>query len=187
MTWTAVVPIKTVGERKSRLAAQLSVYDRAAISERMFHHVVDVLKRHSGIKRIIVLSKERPRNWEGEWVADADSGLNAELESARAAVGGDVVVLHADLPLLTAEDVSALLEAAEEHVIAIAPDRHGTGTNGLAVKAGTAIEYRFGPDSFRRHHEQAPIGAVVRLNGFGFDLDTPEDLSLLMASGWRTE
>jgi len=185
--WTAVVPIKTAGERKSRLAKQLSDSDRARLSEQMLRHVVDVLERCKRVERIIILSSERPLGWDGEWIADAGRGLNAELGSARAAIGGDVLVLHADLPLLKLEDVSALLDAAEEHAIAIAPDRHGTGTNGLAIKAGGAIEYRFGPDSFRLHREQAPIGGVVRRDGFGFDLDTPEDLALLQEKGLRVE
>lgn len=184
MSWTAIVPFKASGERKSRLAAELSSDERAALSIRMFRHVVDVLQRHPKVARTIVLSNERPADWAGAWVQDNGGGLNAELERVRADIGGDIVILHADLPLLQGEDIEALLEATREQPIAIAPDRHGSGTNGLALKAGATLNFRFGPNSFHLHRESAPTCPVVRRDGFGFDLDTPDDLRALRAVGW---
>src|SRR3546814_11903582 len=99
MSWTAVVPLKTSGERKSRLAALLSAEERSALSVRMFHHVVDVLTQVPAIGRIIVLAEECPADWDGDWMADGGRGLNPELEQARKLVAGDQIVLHADLPL----------------------------------------------------------------------------------------
>src|SRR3546814_9930846 len=80
MSWTAVVPLKTSGERKSRLAALLSAEERSALSVRMFHHVVDVLTQVPAIGRIIVLAEECPADWDGDWMADGGRGLNPELE-----------------------------------------------------------------------------------------------------------
>src|SRR3546814_7024729 len=93
----------------------------------MFHHVVDVLTQVPAIGRIIVLAEECPADWDGDWMADGGRGLNPELEQARKLVAGDLIVLHADLPLLTPGDVTALIEAASESGLAIAPDRHRTG------------------------------------------------------------
>src|SRR3546814_7638181 len=83
MSWTAVVPLKTSGERKSRLAALLSAEERSALSVRMFHHVVDVLTQVPAIGRIIVLADECPADCDGDWMADGGRGLNPELEQAR--------------------------------------------------------------------------------------------------------
>src|SRR3546814_10010019 len=94
-------------------------------------------------------------------MADGGRGLNPELEQARKLVAGDLIVLHADLPLLTPGDVTALIEAASESGLAIAPDRHRTGTNGLALKASTRLEFSFGADSFRLHRLQRSDCMVV--------------------------
>jgi 2-phospho-L-lactate guanylyltransferase len=182
--WVAIVPLKTAGDRKTRLAERLSAEERAALSRRMFAHVVDVLKANPRIK-VVVLSYQRPDGWDGAWVADAGRGLNGELEAARAALGQTgLLVLHADLPLLESADVDALLTGAERQEIAIAPDRHGSGTNGLALMPGARIAFRFGPDSFRLHREQAARGAVVERPGFGLDLDTPDDLAAAEDAGF---
>src|SRR3546814_3537191 len=87
------------------------------------------------MRRIIVLAEEAPADWDGDWMADVGRGLNPELEQARKLVAGDLIVLHADLPLLTPGDVTALIEAASESGLAIAPDRHRTGTHGLALRS----------------------------------------------------
>ncbi|MBB4631603.1 2-phospho-L-lactate guanylyltransferase [Sphingosinicella soli] len=179
MSWTAIVPLKTSGERKSRLARLLSAEERSVLSARMFHHVINVLPHVPAIGRIVVLADECPADWRGDWMADGRRGLNLELEQARKLLAGDLIVLHADLPLLTPEDVAALIEAASEG-LAIAPDRHRTGTNGLALKASTFLEFSFGTDSFSLHRLQHLDCKVIKREGFALDLDTPDDLKALM-------
>src|SRR3546814_6158458 len=98
-------------------------------------------------------------------MADGGRGLNTELEQARKLVAGDLIVLHADLSLLTPGDVTALIEAASESGLAIAPDRHRTGTNGLALKASTRLEFSFGADSFRLPRLQRSDCMVVERDG----------------------
>ena len=65
--------------------------------------------------------------------------------------------------------------------MAIAPDRAGTGTNGLALRPPDAIALRFGVGSFEAHRAEAegagvPLAEVHR-PGLAFDLDTPADLA----------
>jgi 2-phospho-L-lactate guanylyltransferase len=184
MSWTAIVPLKTSGARKSRLADLLSSDERTALSLRMFRHVIDVLDHHPQIDPVIVLSDAPPPGWDGDWAVDDGRGLNIELAALRATITTDFVVLHADLPLLEINDIDALLSGAEQHAIAIAPDRHGTGTNGLAIKSGVDLDFHFGLDSFRLHRDQAPTCAVVMRGGFAIDLDTPDDFAVVRAAGW---
>jgi 2-phospho-L-lactate guanylyltransferase len=95
-----------------------------------------------------------------------------------------VLILPADLPLLTIEDVQSLIKAAKDPpVIVLVPDRHGEGTNALLVRPSGLIEYDFGPNSFQRHQLQAEqLGARVEIRtipSLGLDLDLPEDLEHL--------
>lgn len=186
--WVAVVPLKAAGERKTRLADLLSAAERATLSRRMFAHVAAILQQHAMIGSVAVLSDQQPDGWCGAFIMDEGRGLNTELEVAREKLGNTgLLVIHADLPLLEGGDIAALIAAAEESGIAIAPDRHGSGTNALALMSGRRIEFRFGTDSFRLHREQAPDSAVIARQGFAIDLDTPDDLKAAAEAGFRLE
>ena len=183
MSWTALVPLKLRIARKTRLADSMAADARALLSERMFDHVIGVLSETPTISRIVLLAPAAPENWPHDWVSDEERGLNAELAAFQAAQGAiDLLIIHADLPLLARADVEALLEAAMRSGTAIAPDRHDRGTNALACRAGLAIQPCFGPDSFERHLEQARESAIVRREGLAIDVDTPEDLELVGAA-----
>jgi 2-phospho-L-lactate/phosphoenolpyruvate guanylyltransferase len=119
-------------------------------------------------------------------------GLNVGLDQARAEALAEgielLTVLHGDLPNLSADDVLALIAAVEDdRGVAIAPDRGGTGTNGLALTPPGVVGFRFGPGSFAAHTGEAEaaglVPAVVQRPGLAFDLDTPEDLARWLELG----
>jgi 2-phospho-L-lactate guanylyltransferase len=119
-------------------------------------------------------------------------GLNRGLDQAREEAVADgietLVVLHGDLPNLTAADVIALISAVPAPSgVAIAPDRAGRGTNGLALRPPRAIPFLFGAGSFAAHRSAAEAAglpvAIVERPGLAFDLDTPEDLARWLELG----
>lgn len=175
--WHTLVPIKQGGNGKSRLAEMLSQEKRDGLSLRMARHVLSELGCCSGIKDITILSTECPDWWSGSWAADGGQGLNAEINGWRQGCdGGAVLFIHADLPLLLAEDVRHLLDVAEADGIALATDRAGEGSNALAIADGRPFEFRFGPDSRRLHAAQSPAMTVVQRISLSADIDTPDDL-----------
>lgn len=186
MSWTAIVPARIGGARKSRLSEVLSASEREALAEGMFDHVLAVLGTHERIAECVVLSPAAPGDPALKWAEDKGRGLNPELAGLRGALADrDIVILHADLPFLSAEDVSELLDAAEAAGIAIAPDRLGAGTNGVALKAGRPFRFAFGVGSCAAHRETAGPGArLVERRGLGFDIDSPEDLELARSAGF---
>lgn len=127
-------------------------------------------------------------------VVQRGMGLNEGLEQARFDALVDeietLIVLHGDLPNLQASDVQTLMAAIpsdEGAGVAIAPDRAGTGTNGLVLRPPGVIRFRFGAGSFAAHLEEVsnagvPLVAVNRA-GLAFDLDTPEDLTRWLELG----
>jgi 2-phospho-L-lactate guanylyltransferase len=70
--------------------------------------------------------------------------------------------------------------------VAVIPDRHGTGTNGLLLAPADAIGPAFGPGSAERHLDRAGRAgyeaATEPLESLGLDLDTPDDLTALAAA-----
>lgn len=118
-------------------------------------------------------------------------GLNPALDHAREHVrtlGADrLLVVHADLPRLTAEDVEAVLATRTD--VVVATDRHGAGTNLLAApltaRDDAELRFRFGPCSRAAHEAEAAgrglTSAVVQRPGTAADLDTIDDWAELPA------
>lgn len=178
MSWTAIVPLKAAAERKTRLAGALDSTAKAALAEDMAEHVIATLARVDAIGSIRVLSPASGDIPGTVWEPDHGKGLNAELDRICAALAGErLLIVHADLPLLGAEDVAALIAAAEAAGAAIATDRHGKGTNALAMRAAASVGFVFGPDSLARHLQRLPHAAVLRREGLAIDIDTADDIA----------
>lgn len=185
MGWVAIVPVNYGRDCKTRLAARMDRIQRAVTVEMMARHVIAQLQETAPIEHIRVLSPEHPPFAPDNWIQDRGRGLNAELEAARAAfLGMPVVFVHADLPFLSPEDMTSLLDAAAVSGVAIAPDRHEQGTNGLAIADRRPLFPAFGSDSFLRHKKMLPDAEIVRTDGLSFDLDEEEDLDLALARGY---
>jgi 2-phospho-L-lactate guanylyltransferase len=183
MSWTAIVPLNYGRDCKTRLASLLSPAERSALVEAMARHVLEELSAIPAIGQVALLSPERPPFAGDSWIADGGRGLNAELADARARFPGSATLfIHADLPLLAAADVMALLAAAGEKGAAIAPDLAGTGTNALAIADDrAAFTPAFGPGSFAAHRAALPGAAIVTTEGLGLDVDEPESLHEIIA------
>jgi 2-phospho-L-lactate guanylyltransferase len=194
MTLWAIVPVKPLRRGKSRLAGALTEDERTVLNQELLEHTLKVLSSLKELAQVLVVSRDPQaltiaRNHGAKTVQeDGQPHLNTAL--ARATVMAQVhsirgiLVLPADLPLLTADDVRALIDrAAKPPVVVIAPDRHGKGTNALLMVPAGQIEYDFGEGSFKRHCDRAKkSGArleIVELPSLGLDLDLPEDLEMI--------
>jgi 2-phospho-L-lactate guanylyltransferase (CobY/MobA/RfbA family) len=97
------------------------------------------------------------------------------------------MVVHADLPAATTEDLAAAVHALPPQGILLAPSHDG-GTNLLAGDCDS-FTFSYGPHSFHRHLTAAarhPHQVLVRA-GLALDLDGPDDLQVLAATtpgGW---
>jgi 2-phospho-L-lactate guanylyltransferase len=119
-----------------------------------------------------------------------DEGINSACEAAIASssvVGiTNALVIAGDLPLVSSESITALLQAShlDERGVTIVPDRRHLGTNALVCTPADAIRLRFGPNSFAEHLRTAQEhGLETRIFESGelaLDIDEPEDLD-----AWR--
>ena len=100
------------------------------------------------------------------------------------------VLLPGDCPLLEPRELERLLTGLPERYAAIVPDRHGTGTNALALAPPDAIRPAFGKGSCARHVAIARAAgvpyAVEELPSLALDLDTPADVVALTMALERT-
>lgn len=194
MSLWAIVPVKPLRRGKSRLSGALSEDQREELNRVLLQRTLKTLLDLKEVEQVLVVSRDSAalslaRDLGARTVQeDGAPALNTALKRATVVAqvyaSRGVLVIPADLPLLTAADVIALLKrATEPPVVVIAPDRHRKGTNALLLSPANLIEYDFGGDSFERHCDRARrAGArleIVDLPSLGLDLDLPEDLELV--------
>lgn len=187
MNWTVIVPFKTEGDAKTRLRDRLSDAKRRELADAMLVRLAHALSKSGKAHRMIMVSSKPHPSWPGEWILDRGRGLNGALMEAYSKVERPVAVIHADLPLVEAGDIAAFLDAAEHKGLALAPDRHGTGTNAVALADGRPFTFRFGAHSMKLHRAEAgdrPFATVDR-PGLAIDCDTPADLDLVASCRQR--
>lgn len=190
----AIVPIKPLRYGKSRLAGVLSDEERASLSLSMLQNTLNVLTSVDEIEEILVVSRDSAalsvaRDLSCKTVQeDGNPGLNTALKRATLVVQAysknGVLILPADLPLLTRSDIQKFIElAGKSPSVVIAPDRRCEGTNALLIQPSGLISYEFGKDSFHKHLDAAKkINArieICNLENLALDLDLPEDLEYL--------
>jgi 2-phospho-L-lactate guanylyltransferase len=188
----AVVPVKDLWGTKSRLKPILDPGARAGLTIYMMGRVISAL-RETDVDEVCVVSPDRIVLDEAERrgaspLAQESRGLNPALEEGRRRAtdrgASSLLVLPADLPLLEAQDVRAVLESGvDAPSVVISPDGAHAGTNALLLHPPDALPFAFGPGSYEAHlHAARERGLDVRVcerPHLAFDLDTVEDLSRL--------
>jgi 2-phospho-L-lactate guanylyltransferase len=194
MTIWAIVPVKPLRLGKSRLSGVLSDDERAVLNRMFLEQTLDILRTIPRVTQTLVVSRDPAalaiaREYGARTVLEdgtpnLNSALNRATMLAKNYATRGVLVLPADLPTLTQDDLLEFFEhVCEPPSMVITPDRHVDGTNAMLMAPGGLVPYAFGPGSFARHCESAKnIGArleIVRNEHIELDLDTPADLTLL--------
>lgn len=199
----AAVPYKGPLGSKRRLSGLLDDAERGCLARAMLDDVLDALLASPGIETVLLLTPDRsaiaergdpcPRLLEDRQAGQPD-GLNRAIRAGQQAAqdGGasGLLIVPADLPLLSAADVLALAQTATSSAVVIAPDRTRDGTNALLLTPPLAVTPEFGAASFERHRtlaRQANLTcAVLERPNLALDIDTPGDLALLLEADRRS-
>lgn len=194
MTLWAIVPVKPLRHGKSRLAGALNEDQRTELNKALLQHTLETLAELKEVDGVLVVSRDPhalkvahglgARTVQETGQPQLNTALKRATVVAQVYATRGVLVLPADLPLISKDDILELIRRADQApVVVIAPDRHGRGTNALLISPPGLIEYDFGEDSFQRHCELArQAGArleIVELPSLGLDLDVPEDFEIV--------
>jgi 2-phospho-L-lactate/phosphoenolpyruvate guanylyltransferase len=190
----AIIPVGTFEGAKSRLGGSLDAEERHDLVDGLLARTVSTALAVARLDDVLVISPdravlERASDLRARTLRQRTKGLRAGLSEARddvAAGGADaVLVLPIDLPFVTVEAVDAILDAllaSAAPTVILVTDRHGTGTNALAMRPPDVIEFAFGPGSRAAHRALAGAAGAryVELEStLAMDIDTPEDLVLI--------
>jgi 2-phospho-L-lactate guanylyltransferase len=190
----AIIPVKPIRLGKSRLSALLSDNERIKLNTDLLKHTLQTLTLVSEIDQVLVVSRDPnvlsiARDHGAKTILEnGEPHLNMALAKATAlaqqhSIGG-VLILPADLPLLSGEEVQSLVMLAKNPpVVVISPDRREEGTIALLISPPGLINFDYGPGSFGRHCQRTKAASarleIVRMPSLAFDLDIPEDLKML--------
>jgi 2-phospho-L-lactate guanylyltransferase (CobY/MobA/RfbA family) len=106
-------------------------------------------------------------------VANGDGGQGPAVAAALAQVVGPVLVVNADVPCVTGDDLRQLLAATPEDGAAIVAAADGT-TNAISLAHGGLFEPLYGDGSARRFGDAGAV--TVSIANLEDDVDTAEDL-----------
>jgi 2-phospho-L-lactate guanylyltransferase len=202
MSTVAILPVKPFLRAKQRLAETLSAGDRQALVMAMFSDVLVALGRCRALDGVLVVTDDRRAEQlaAGYGATVGPDGTTSHSEAARrglemvAADGVEgVLLVPGDCPLLDPGELGELVRHLSElgatadgrGAALIVPDRHGSGTNALALTLPASFQPEFGPGSRERHVAAAAgAGALyeeTNVPSLALDVDTPQDLEALGA------
>jgi 2-phospho-L-lactate guanylyltransferase len=191
---TILIPVKRLDEAKQRLADHLSPENRRRLGLAM---LADVLRATDKWPARWIVTSDPDAEAVGlgfgcRLLQDGGLGLNEALKEALAvATAEDVetlLILPSDVPLVTTEDLKALL--ATDAAVVIAPSQSG-GTNALLLRPPDAIEPSFGPNSASLHATAAARkglhALMLRAPSLALDIDEPRHLVALASATSKRE
>jgi len=187
----ALVPQKAFARSKSRLASILSPEERAAFAKRCFLRVLDALDRSAQIAGITVLTDHDEvaamARAHGASVLADQGGLesvgalvNEAIADLSLGAQNRILVIMADLPFVTTEDIDDIIAAQEPVDVVVAADRHAVGTNAILMDLPAPMATSFTlSESLRRHQEDARLAGLSMTThvsrGLSCDVDTDAD------------
>jgi 2-phospho-L-lactate/phosphoenolpyruvate guanylyltransferase len=191
MKTLAILPVKSFGDAKRRLAPALGAGSRQALAQAMFSDVLAALRRVPALDSVAVVTAdpaaetaargERVRVLRDDKQAGQSAAALIGIRDALASGFERVLLVPGDTPLLDPAEVAELL--SRRRAVSIVPDRHGSGTNALVLAPPDAIEPSFGPGSRERHVTAAEsaglVHAVEEVPSLMLDVDTGDDLAAL--------
>lgn len=196
-----LVPVKNLNGAKQRLASMLTQQQRSELARAMIKDICHALSEVPSRPPVALVTSDeyairlaRQCGFEtihdeenlGETEAIAMATQQAEKDGAEYSL-----VIPGDIPLATADEISAVLAAAPPQGTVLVPAADGRGTNAILRRPCALIPCRFGNDSFLPHRAaaratQKELVVLDGLPGIALDIDRPEDLVELAEGEPRT-
>lgn len=184
-----ILPVKAFRNAKLRLAAVLTVEQRARFSYLMLEDILTTLHTSPDVHGITLISSDQSvqalaQRYHVElMLTDVDSGYSQDATQAINALQQQdidtVAIIPADLPHLSHADLSRL-NLLHDNGLTLCPAVTDGGTNGLLFSPPLRIPLMFGDDSLNKYlsaaQENKLVTKIAQIAGLERDIDRPEDL-----------
>lgn len=195
--FVVVVPQKSLGASKTRLRSVFSQETRHEFTLRLLRRTLALCATVPGKAGFFLcaepemapLADEFGASLLGDGVAGMRRDIALAAEDWRVLGTAAMLMVSADLPLLTLDDLAAVIDAWRgcAHVV-LGPDLRGRGTNVMLINEPEHFAYSFGeavgPGSFVSHRSTAQgyglSVAIVERPGIELDIDLPSDVAAFL-------
>ena len=196
-----LIPVKGLATAKQRLARALDQAHRTLLAEAMLRDVLTAAAGVSGrLDIFLVTGDERALTMAAEFrfgviedTRNENETAAIEMATAWCEVHGydTTVVIPADVPLVTGDELHRVLDAAPAEGAVFVPAYDRRGSNCILRRPASIIPLRFGNDSFVPHCEAMrktgkPL-VILEFPGVGLDIDNPHELDLLVQREGNTQ
>jgi 2-phospho-L-lactate guanylyltransferase len=199
MTVFVIIPVKRLDDAKSRLSVLLTDDERKQFCLTMLEDILRTVKSTAGIHQIVVISKAPEvsnitKNFEATYLDESKNGLNEAVSEAInwciRKEATSVLILPADIPLVTPTDLDRMLALRGKAAMVISPSKNGKGTNALLLTPPNVCETFYGPSSFQKHIEEASERKIsfckFKSSRIALDIDTVNDLTDFVSKNGNT-
>jgi 2-phospho-L-lactate guanylyltransferase len=185
----ALIPLNDLSRAKGRLAEMLSPVSRVQLAMATFLRVC-MEAESAGLEVVVLAARARDVELFKDMRVIVERpdlhGLNEQLEEAlRVLAADEVLILHADLPLISAQEIRRLIDEAPAAPSVTMVRSLDGGTNAMLLRPPRAFPLHYGRDSFALHARAAEAAgmaiAVVQSDLLALDLDTPDDVRAVVA------
>ena len=194
MNGILLIPFKSLATAKQRLAAVLDQARRSQLAEAMLRDVMSAAAGATGrIDVAVVTGDARAQAMAGEFGFEVILETCNESETAAIELATEwaeqrgydtTIVIPADIPLITSDELHRVLDAAPQEGAVFVPAYDRRGSNCILRRPASIIPLRFGNDSFLPHCEAMKRTGkeleILELPGMGLDIDNPHELELLL-------
>ncbi len=190
----ALIPVRSIGGSKSRLAGILDAERRRGLALAMLEDMTAALMAAQCLTRVAVVSSdadliEHARRLGVETIDEGDpKGLNAAVAVAARTLEESgvsrLLTIPGDVPLITPFEIDGVFSVDPgRYPVVVVPSLSATGTNGLLTSPPTVIQPVFEGESLAAYRalcgQRRLEMLILGLEGFAIDVDTPADLHLL--------
>jgi 2-phospho-L-lactate/phosphoenolpyruvate guanylyltransferase len=186
-----MIPVKETAGGKSRLESVVPPHLRPGLVLAMLRDVLDAVAGVRNIAGLVVITVDAAaiavaQRYSARIMTEgATTGHSGAVNTAASILATEgkrgFLQMPSDIPLVSSDEISALVDMCRETPsFIIAPSNDGLGSNGVLVSPPSAVPLTFGDDSYLPHLRMAEKCGIrpkiVRLRGFGLDIDRPDDL-----------
>jgi 2-phospho-L-lactate/phosphoenolpyruvate guanylyltransferase len=190
-----LIPVKILSNAKQRLSPLLDAAARAELARTMLSDVLHTAAQFGGDDASIVTSDSFAIDLAHEHgfqiirddmnLSESDAiAMATEMCVARGVAS--TLVIPGDIPLIEAEDLRLIYEAAPAIGSVLVPSNDKRGSNAVLRRGADLFPLRFGNDSFMPHLSAAiatnTTCVLLSLPRIGLDIDEPRDLMQLAAA-----
>ena len=196
-----LIPVKETAGAKVRLGPAVPPRLRQGLALAMLEDVLNAVAGVRTLAGLVVVTVDEDamalaKRFSARILTEgATSGHSGAVNTAAAILAREgkqgFLQMPLDIPLVSSAEIATLVGMHRKSPsFVIAPSNDELGSNGVLVAPPAAVPLTFGDNSFFPHLRAAERCGlrpqVVRLPGFGLDIDRPEDLSAFARLRSRT-